>query len=106
MERPWKFKLTYMTEFITMHLSNRVFGTATRLTLYRSNWKGSKIAYFRPCLACRYLSNTARRTVQPADDPNFISIVDNPPNLIRSGKRHGVGLIILGMKLILGASLC
>jgi hypothetical protein len=32
----------------------------------------------------------------PADDPAFTSILDNPPQLMRSGKRHGPGLIILG----------
>ncbi|MCJ1226169.1 surf-like protein [Toensbergia leucococca] len=33
----------------------------------------------------------------PADDPNFFSIVDNPPNLVKSGKRHGPGLIVLAL---------
>ncbi|KAI9849185.1 MAG: surf-like protein [Thelocarpon superellum] len=33
----------------------------------------------------------------PADDPAFSSIVDNPPNLIRTGKRHGPGIIILAI---------
>jgi hypothetical protein len=34
---------------------------------------------------------------QPADDPNFMSIVDNPPTLVRAGKKkHGPGLIVLG----------
>lgn len=34
---------------------------------------------------------------QPADDPNFTSILDNPPNLVRAGRRHGPGLIILAI---------
>ncbi|CAK7203783.1 surf-like protein [Sporothrix eucalyptigena] len=35
---------------------------------------------------------------QPADDPNFTSILDNPPELVRSGgKKHGPGLIILAL---------
>ncbi|KKY34965.1 putative surf1 family protein [Diaporthe ampelina] len=34
---------------------------------------------------------------QPADDPNFTSILDNPPNLVRAGRRHGPGLIILAV---------
>ncbi|KAK4174047.1 putative COX1 assembly protein Shy1 [Triangularia setosa] len=34
---------------------------------------------------------------QPADDPGFQSIVDNPPELVRTGKRHGPGLIILAI---------
>ncbi|KAH0543767.1 hypothetical protein FGG08_001949 [Glutinoglossum americanum] len=33
----------------------------------------------------------------PADDPNFSSIVDNPPTLVRAGRRHGRGLIILAL---------
>ena len=32
----------------------------------------------------------------PAEDPLFTSIVDNPPNLVSVGKRHGPGLIVLG----------
>lgn len=36
--------------------------------------------------------------LQPADDPNFTSILDNPPELVRSGgRRHGPGLIILAL---------
>jgi surfeit locus 1 family protein len=35
--------------------------------------------------------------LQPADDPNFTSILDNPPNLVRAGRRHGPGLIILAI---------
>ncbi|CAK7266917.1 surf-like protein [Sporothrix epigloea] len=35
---------------------------------------------------------------QPADDPNFTSILDNPPELVRSGgRKHGPGLIILAL---------
>lgn len=48
--------------------------------------------------ACRQFSRSARgcNARQAADDPNFESIVDKAPTLIRSGKRHGPGLIILG----------
>ena len=42
-------------------------------------------------------SSQRRFAHTPADDPNFMSIVDNPPILIRSGRRHGPGLIVLGM---------
>lgn len=34
---------------------------------------------------------------QPGDDPNFTSILDNPPELVRTGRRHGPGLIILAL---------
>merc|ERR1711964_23133 len=50
------------------------------------------------CPACRHISqSTPRAKAQPADNPDFMSIVDNPPNLVRSGKRHGPGLIILAL---------
>ncbi|KAH7157901.1 SURF1 family-domain-containing protein [Dactylonectria estremocensis] len=34
---------------------------------------------------------------QPAEDPNFTSILDGTPQLVRAGKRHGPGLIILAI---------
>ena len=50
------------------------------------------------CPSCRHLSQSSRRPkAEPADDPNFMSIVDNPPNLVRAGRRHGPGLIVLGI---------
>jgi surfeit locus 1 family protein len=49
------------------------------------------------CPSCRHISQSTRRSkAEPADDPNFMSIVDNPPNLVRAGRRHGPGLIVLG----------
>ena len=33
---------------------------------------------------------------QPVDSPEFVSLVDGPPKIVRSGRRHGPGLIILG----------
>lgn len=49
------------------------------------------------CPACRQISRSSRRSKQaPGDDPNFMSIVDNPPSLVRAGRKHGPGLIILG----------
>ncbi|KAM7183441.1 putative COX1 assembly protein Shy1 [Rhypophila sp. PSN 637] len=34
---------------------------------------------------------------QPADSSNFTSILDNPPELVRTGRKHGPGLIILAI---------
>lgn len=47
----------------------------------------------------RPLSGTARRpNQQPAEDPNFTSILDNPPQLVRSGRRHNkFGLAFLAL---------
>ncbi|KAI1766782.1 SURF1-domain-containing protein [Hypoxylon sp. FL1150] len=33
----------------------------------------------------------------PAEDPSFTSVLDNPPELVRTGRRHGPGLIILAI---------
>ncbi|ESZ89665.1 putative COX1 assembly protein Shy1 [Sclerotinia borealis F-4128] len=45
----------------------------------------------------RYFSSTRVKSRQAADDPNFTSILDNPPNLVRTGRRHGPGLIVLAL---------
>ncbi|GJN67418.1 surfeit locus 1 [Purpureocillium lilacinum] len=34
---------------------------------------------------------------QPVDDPNFVSILDAPPKIVRAGRRHGPGLILLAL---------
>lgn len=50
------------------------------------------------CAARRqpFSSSPRRPRQQPADDPGFSSIVDNPPELVRTGNRHGWGLMVLG----------
>ncbi|KAG0650238.1 Cytochrome oxidase assembly shy1 [Hyphodiscus hymeniophilus] len=66
----------------------------TSRTLTEHFWKAKP-----QCLACRHISRSTRqRAQQPGDDPNFMSIVDNPPTLVRAGRRHGPGLIILDWK--------
>ncbi|PSS12449.1 hypothetical protein M430DRAFT_68677 [Amorphotheca resinae ATCC 22711] len=46
----------------------------------------------------RHISQSRPRCEKQAgDDPNFMSIVDNPPNLVRTGRKHGPGLIILAL---------
>ncbi|KAI4155474.1 MAG: hypothetical protein LQ340_000990 [Diploschistes diacapsis] len=46
-------------------------------------------------LRTRY--NQTRLASNPADREGFLSIVDTPPILVRTGKRHGPGLIILAL---------
>lgn len=81
-----------------MRVSTTGLYVATRLTVRRSNWGGIRCPFAQTCLAYRQISQTTRRRVQPADEPGFVSIVDNPPKLVRTGRRHGAGLILLGMK--------
>ena len=54
-----------------------------------------------PCQPPRYyirpFSKNVRHNLHAADRPGFQSIVDNPPVLVRSGRKHGPGLIILGI---------
>ncbi|KAI0857304.1 SURF1 family-domain-containing protein [Xylaria cubensis] len=47
----------------------------------------------------RFFTQTSlhKNARQPGDDPNFTSILDNPPELVRTGRRHGPGLIILAL---------
>ncbi|KAI0545864.1 SURF1 family-domain-containing protein [Xylaria curta] len=42
-------------------------------------------------------TRTLKDARQPGDDPTFTSILDNPPDLVRTGRRHGPGLIILAL---------
>ncbi|KAI9798612.1 MAG: hypothetical protein M1825_005310 [Sarcosagium campestre] len=45
-----------------------------------------------------YAGPSRRSAHTPADhDPLFTSIVDNPPQLIKAGRKHGPGLIILAL---------
>lgn len=62
-------------------------------------WKRPERTLFRRCPECRQMSRTTfRKQQQPVDDPNFTSLLDNPPVLVRAGgKRHGAGLIVLAL---------
>lgn len=66
------------------------FSKFTRLTSLRPA--------LRPpiCPRCKQPSPFQQRYAHtPADDPYFQSIVDNPPVLVKSGQKHGPGLIVL-----------
>lgn len=38
-----------------------------------------------------------RQYRQPADNPEFTSVLDNPPELVRTGRKHGWGIIVLAI---------
>ncbi|EDN03323.1 conserved hypothetical protein [Histoplasma mississippiense (nom. inval.)] len=48
------------------------------------------------CARC-WRKQQVRFAHQPADDPSWMSVVDNPSKLVKTGKRHGPGLIILAI---------
>jgi hypothetical protein len=58
--------------------------------------KAQTPSFLSRCPQCRHISRTTSKSRQLADDPGFSSIVDNPPQLVRAGRKHGPGLIILG----------
>ena len=37
---------------------------------------------------------------QMGDDPRWLSVVDHPAQIVRTGRKHGPGLIILGMPFV------
>ncbi|EEP75626.1 conserved hypothetical protein [Uncinocarpus reesii 1704] len=50
------------------------------------------------CSRCwRQQRQQARLAHTPADDPNWISVADNPSKPVRTGQKHGPGLIILAL---------
>ncbi|KAI9779858.1 MAG: surf-like protein [Geoglossum umbratile] len=59
-----------------------------------SRWFIQGLRKGRPFLRC---NQQKRFSHSPADDPNFTSIVDHPPTLVKTGRRHGPGLIILAL---------
>ncbi|KAM0798281.1 SURF1 family-domain-containing protein [Usnea florida] len=62
----------------------------TKLTPYRP------ASFARVWPKCRKPSSLQRRYAHnPADDPCFQSIVDNPAVLVKSGRKHGPGLLVL-----------
>ncbi|KAK1768781.1 surf-like protein [Phialemonium atrogriseum] len=69
-----------------------------RTTNFLRSRVSKPFAYTPTVRPCRTITSSPRRSVkQAADDPSFSSIVDNPPELVRSGRRHGPGLIILAI---------
>ncbi|OAQ68682.1 surfeit 1 [Pochonia chlamydosporia 170] len=64
--------------------------------LCQSTPRATRSAFTRPLH--RQFTNTSRRAdKQAADDPNFTSILDAPPQIVRAGKRHGPGIILLAL---------
>lgn len=67
-----------------------------------SFWQAARLASLRSaiqpriCPKCKQPSPFQRRYAHtPADDPYFQSVVDNPAVLVKSGQKHGPGLIVL-----------
>lgn len=63
---------------------------ACRSRIPQSSLLAHPIQYLRYAPQRRFAHN-------PADNPNFESILDKPVKLVQAGKKHGPGLIILGI---------
>ncbi|KAI4238095.1 MAG: hypothetical protein LQ349_001333 [Xanthoria aureola] len=71
----------------------------TRLTVASSHRRTTAIALRNPQFPRRNWAvfGSRRFAHSPADGADFTSIVDNSPDLVKSGKRHGPGIIILAL---------
>ncbi|OJJ43423.1 hypothetical protein ASPZODRAFT_74468 [Penicilliopsis zonata CBS 506.65] len=49
------------------------------------------------CARCRRQQTRFYSYKQPADDPRWLSVVDHPAQIVRTGQKHGPGLIILAL---------
>lgn len=61
-----------------------------------------RIAFSQPdpkiCARCRqHQIRFSSNNQHPGDDARWLSVIDNPSQVVRVGRRHGPGLIILGM---------
>ncbi|KAI0384371.1 SURF1-domain-containing protein [Hypomontagnella monticulosa] len=62
-----------------------------------SRTTATKSSILRPSFRRPFTHTTHRANRPPAEDPSFTSVLDNPPELVRTGRRHGPGLIILAI---------
>ncbi|KAF4124789.1 surfeit locus 1 family protein, partial [Geosmithia morbida] len=53
----------------------------------------------RPCPRRPFSSTRPRASSErhPVDSPEFVSVADAAPKLVRAGRRHGIGLLFLGV---------
>ncbi|KAL8784563.1 MAG: hypothetical protein Q9213_003911 [Squamulea squamosa] len=78
---------------MTSHILRCVHLSTTRT--YTGTSRALRHATASPCTQG---SLYIRRSVHnPAEEANFTSIVDNSPDLVKSGRRHGPGIIILAL---------
>ncbi|EKG11587.1 Surfeit locus 1 [Macrophomina phaseolina MS6] len=73
----------------------------SQITPRRPQWRCPQCAQRpqqpRRTQQCRFQSTQQTPGPQPGDDPTFSSIVDQPAQLVKTGRRHGPGLIILAL---------
>lgn len=71
----------------------------SQTTSRRPQWRCPQCAHRpqpRKTQQRRFQSTQQTPGPQPGDDPSFSSIVDQPAQLVKTGRKHGPGLIILG----------
>ncbi|OTA56843.1 SURF1-domain-containing protein [Hypoxylon sp. EC38] len=76
--------------------SSTIYSHSPRTSASRCS-RTSTSTILRPSFRRPFTHSTPRSQRPPAEDPAFTSILDNPPELVRTGRRHGPGLIILAV---------
>lgn len=69
--------------------------TSRRSSVHPSRSPRSRAANFIPRRP--FTRTTPLASKPPAEDPSFTSVLDHPPELVRTGRRHGPGLIVLAI---------
>ncbi|OTA98443.1 hypothetical protein M426DRAFT_325981 [Hypoxylon sp. CI-4A] len=77
--------------------SHSYYTRASPRTSPRCRQTSSSSTPLQPFLRRPFTQTTRHLNRPPAEDPSFTSILDNPPELVRTGRRHGPGLIVLAI---------
>ena len=77
-------------ESLSRLLPSNVLRSTASAIAPRAQWR-------RQCLRTFTTSKQARQQRAAADDPNWESIVDRTPVIVRAGRKHGPGLILLAL---------
>lgn len=76
---------------------NRTAATAWAQPPTTAAMRGPRAAFKFDSICARCRRQQVRSYQNMADDPRWLSVVDNPARIVRTGRKHGPGLIILGM---------
>lgn len=85
--------------FLSLFKATSSVSRTSGRTLWKSPFRSNPSIFDSVCVRCRRQQirfNSGGR--QLADDPRWVSVIDNPAKIVRTGRKHGgPGLILLGM---------
>ncbi|PKY07787.1 SURF1-domain-containing protein [Aspergillus campestris IBT 28561] len=76
---------------------NRTAATAWAQPPTTAAMRGPRAAFKPDSICARCRRQQVRSYQNMADDPRWLSVVDNPARIVRTGRKHGPGLIILAL---------